>query len=111
MDNIDKIKQIVEGCLQKDRRSQEAFFKMYYGKMMGVCLRYISDRDSAQEVLQDGFIKIFDKLEHFDFRGSIDGWLRRIISNTAIDAIRKAKKNPLKGTFFRPLKNQKNQIS
>ncbi len=94
MDNIDKIKQIVEGCLQKDRRSQEAFFKMYYGKMMGVCLRYISDRDSAQEVLQDGFIKIFDKLEHFDFRGSIDGWLRRIISNTAIDAIRKAKKNP-----------------
>ena len=94
MDNIDKIKQIVEGCLQKDRRSQEAFFKMYYGKMMAVCLRYISDRDSAQEVLQDGFIKIFDKLEHFDFRGSIDGWLRRIISNTAIDAIRKAKKNP-----------------
>ncbi|MCX6192230.1 MAG: RNA polymerase sigma factor [Flavobacteriia bacterium] len=94
MENIDQIKLIVEGCLRKDRRSQEAFFKMFYGKMMSVCLRYISDRDSAQEVLQDGFIKVFDKLEHFDFRGSIDGWLRRIISNTAIDAIRKAKRNP-----------------
>ena len=54
MENIDKIKQIIEGCLRKDRRSQEAFFKLYYGKMMSVCLRYISDRDSAQEVLQDG---------------------------------------------------------
>jgi RNA polymerase sigma factor (sigma-70 family) len=94
LENIDKIKQIIEGCLRNDRRSQEAFFKLYYGKMMSVCLRYISDRDSAQEVLQDGFIKVFEKLEHFDFRGSIEGWLRRIISNTAIDAIRKAKRNP-----------------
>lgn len=94
MENNVDIKQIVEGCLRNDRRSQEAFFKMYYGKLMSVCLRYISDRDSAQEVLQDGFIKVFEKLEHFDFRGSIDGWLRRIISNTAIDAIRKAKRNP-----------------
>lgn len=94
MENNVDIKQIVEGCLRNDRRSQEAFFKMYYGRLMSVCLRYISDRDSAQEVLQDGFIKVFEKLEHFDFRGSIDGWLRRIISNTAIDAIRKAKRNP-----------------
>jgi len=61
---------------------------------MAVCFRYISDRDSAQEVLQDGFIKVFDKLEMFDFRGSIEGWMRRIFSNTAIDAIRKAKRNP-----------------
>lgn len=62
--------------------------------MMSVCLRYVKDRDSAQEVLQDGFIKVFDKLDLFDFRGSIEGWMRRIFSNTAIDAIRKAKRNP-----------------
>jgi RNA polymerase sigma-70 factor (ECF subfamily) len=62
--------------------------------MMSVCLRYIKDRDSAQEVLQDGFIKVFDKLDLFDFRGSIEGWMRRIFSNTAIDAIRRAKRNP-----------------
>ena len=67
---------------------------MYYGKMLSVCMRYIKDRDSAQEVLQDAFIKVFEKLELFDFRGSIEGWLRRIVSNTAIDAIRKAKRNP-----------------
>ena len=62
--------------------------------MFSVCLRYISDRDTAQEVLQEGFIKVFDKLEHFDFKGSFDGWIRRIIANTAIDTIRKNKRSP-----------------
>jgi RNA polymerase sigma-70 factor (ECF subfamily) len=67
---------------------------MFYGKMMAVSMRYIGDRDSAQEVLQVSFLKVFDKLEHFDFSGSLEGWVRRIVSNTAIDHLRKAKKNP-----------------
>ena len=94
MEQQDNLKRIVEGCLKGERRSQERLFTMFYGKMMAVSMRYIGERDSAQEVLQVSFLKVFDKLEHFDFRGSIDGWLRRIISNTAIDAIRKAKRNP-----------------
>ena len=57
-------------------------------------MRYIPDRDSAQEVLQEGFIKIFEKLGAFDYKGSFEGWIRRIIANTAIDAIRKSKKDP-----------------
>ena len=58
-------------------------------------MRYTKDRDSAEEVLQEGFIKIFDKLEVFDYKGSFEGWIRRIMSNTAIDSIRKSKKNPI----------------
>jgi RNA polymerase sigma-70 factor (ECF subfamily) len=58
-------------------------------------MRYTSDRDSAEEVLQEGFIKIFDKLEAFNYKGSFEGWMRRIMSNTAIDSIRKSKKNPM----------------
>ena len=54
----------------------------------------MSDHDSAQEVLQEGFIKVFDKIGIFDFKGSLEGWVRRVIANTAIDAIRKAKRNP-----------------
>jgi len=54
----------------------------------------MSDHDSAQEVLQEGFIKVFDKIGIFDFKGSLEGWIRRVIANTAIDAIRKAKRNP-----------------
>ena len=63
--------------------------------MLGVCMRYSTDRDSAEEVLQEGFIKIFDKLDAFDYKGSFEGWMRRIMANTAIDSIRKKKKNPM----------------
>lgn len=94
MEQHKELIQIVEGCLKGDRRSQERLFKMYYGKMMAVCMRYISERDSAQEVLQISFLKVFDKLEYFDFSGSLEGWIRRIVSNSAIDHLRKAKKNP-----------------
>jgi RNA polymerase sigma-70 factor (ECF subfamily) len=93
--NIEDLKEIVNGCLKGDRRSQETLFKMFYGKMLAVCSRYISDKDTAQEVLQEGFIKVFDKLEVFDFKGSFEGWVRRIIVNTAIDSIRKAKRAPV----------------
>ncbi|PIE86653.1 MAG: RNA polymerase subunit sigma-70, partial [Bacteroidetes bacterium] len=58
-------------------------------------MRYANDRDSAEEVLQEGFIKIFDKLEAFNYKGSFEGWMRRIMANTAIDSIRKSKKDPL----------------
>ena len=95
MENIEKLKEIVEGCLQNNRRSQEALFQMFYGKMLAVCMRYIPDHDTAQEVLQEGFIKVFDKLEVFDFKGSFEGWVRRIVVNTAIDSIRKAKRAPI----------------
>lgn len=94
LENKDHLIKIVEGCLKGERRSQEMLFKQFYGKMLAVCLRYINDRDSAQEVLQEGFIKVFDKLEVFDFKGSLEGWIRRIIANTAIDALRKNKRNP-----------------
>jgi RNA polymerase sigma-70 factor, ECF subfamily len=94
LEQQDNLKQIVEGCLRGERRSQERLFSMFYGKMMAVSMRYIGERDSAQEVLQVSFLKVFDKLEHFDFSGSLEGWIRRIVSNTAIDHIRKAKKDP-----------------
>ncbi len=87
-----ELKLIIEGCVRNERKSQEKLFQLFYGKMMVVCLRYCPDRDTAQEVLQEGFIKIFEKLEHFDYKGSFEGWIRRIIANTAIDSIRKAKK-------------------
>lgn len=89
------LNKVIEGCLRNDRRAQEQLFKLYYGKLIVVALRYISDRDTAEEVLQNGFIKIFEKLDGYDSKGSFDGWVRRIVSNTAIDHIRRTKKDPL----------------
>ena len=94
MENQDHLREIVEGCIRGEQRSQEALFKQFYGKMMVVCMRYMTDRDTAQEVLQEAFLKVFDKLDVFDFKGSLEGWIRRIVANTAIDALRKAKRNP-----------------
>ena len=95
MENKEHLKELISGCVKNDRRSQEELFKLFYGKMLGVCMRYARDRDTAEEMLQEGFIKIFDKLEAFDYKGSFEGWIRRIVSNTAIDNLRKSKKNPL----------------
>lgn len=96
MENREKFREIVEGCIANNRKCQEQLFKLFYGKMLSVCIRYIPDRDSAQEVLQEGFIKVFDKIGAFDDKGSLEGWVRRIVVNTAIDHIRKSKKDPFR---------------
>lgn len=62
---------------------------MFYGKMMGVCLRYANDSNQAKDILQDGFIKVFRNLERYNFDGSFEGWVRRIMVNTAIDYFRR----------------------
>lgn len=88
----EQLRELVEGCVAGRRKYQERFFKAYYGKMLSVCMRYIHDRDSAQEVVQEGFIKVFEKLAIYDFTGSFDGWMRRVFANMAIDVLRKKKR-------------------
>lgn len=90
------LKEIIKGCTKGNRGDQEKLFRLFYGKMLAVCMRYTCDQDSAQEVVQEGFIKIFDKLEEFDFKGSFEGWVRRIMVNASIDATRKLKRSPIR---------------
>lgn len=89
--NPDQLESAVKGCIAGDRRCQEQLFKAFFGKMMAVCMRYTRDRDTAQDMLQDAFIKAFDKVSDYNFSGSFEGWLRRIVVNTAIDHFRKNK--------------------
>ncbi len=96
MENKENLTKLIEGCLLNDRRSQSELFRLYYGKLLSICMRYLPDKDSAQEVLQEGFIKIFEKLEAFDYKGSFEGWIKRIVTNTAIDAIRRSKNDPFR---------------
>ena len=81
----------IEGCLKGDRRSQQAIHKLYYGRMKVVCMRYTRDTDQAQDVLQEGFIKVFQQMEKYSGLGSFEGWVRRIMVNLAIDRFRKLK--------------------
>lgn len=64
-------------------------YERFQAKMLGVCLRYFPNRDDAQDILQDGFIKVFRSIDSFEEKGSLEGWIRRIMVNTALEQIRK----------------------
>ncbi len=82
---------LIRGCIEGDRRMQEELYRRFSPKMYAVCLRYASNADEAQDILQDGFIKVFKKLESFRGEGSFEGWIRRIFVNTAIEHFRRKK--------------------
>lgn len=84
--------EIVAACLRGEASAQRKLYETYAPKMMGLCMRYASSRDEAQDVLQEGFIKVFEKLGQFEGKGALGGWIRMIIINTALINIRKNQK-------------------
>ncbi|MDR6803066.1 RNA polymerase sigma-70 factor (ECF subfamily) [Dyadobacter sp. BE34] len=82
------LQELLDGCLQKNRRSQELLYKQFYGYAMSICLRYTRSREEAKEILNDGFLKVFTKLESFDASRPFKTWLSRIMINTALDHYR-----------------------
>jgi len=84
---------LINGCLAGDRRSQKDLYDKFSGKMYAVCMRYMGNADDAQDILQDGFIKVYKNLDKFRGEGSFEGWMRRIMANTAIEQLRRKKLN------------------
>jgi RNA polymerase sigma factor (sigma-70 family) len=80
---------LIRECIAGDRKAQYDLYNKFSGKMYFVCLRYAANADEAQDILQDGFVKIFKNLEKFRGEGSFEGWVRRIFVNTAIEQLRK----------------------
>ncbi|MEM6272753.1 MAG: RNA polymerase sigma factor [Bacteroidota bacterium] len=80
---------LAESCAKGRSASQEELYNRYRRKMFGVCLRYTGDRDTAEDVLQDGFIKVFKSIGSYSGKGSLEGWVRRIMVNTALEYHRK----------------------
>jgi RNA polymerase sigma-70 factor (ECF subfamily) len=84
--------ELIQGCRDNDRKYQELLYRKYAKKMYGICMSYAKDRSMAQEILQDGFVKVFKKIDTFKEQGSLEGWIRRIITNTALDYLRQKSK-------------------
>ena len=82
---------LIRGCRENNRKIQEMLYRRYAKAMYNLCLIYESDRDNAKDILQEAFIKIFRNFNNFDGKGSLQGWMKRIITNTAIDHYRKNK--------------------
>jgi RNA polymerase sigma-70 factor (ECF subfamily) len=75
---------LIQGCLSENRQCQAEIFQRYAGKMLTVCLRFARHRMEAEDMLQDAFIRIFDNISQYQHKGSFEGWMRRIVINTAL---------------------------
>lgn len=90
---------LIRGCINNDRRMQEELYSRFAPKMYAVCLRYAGNAEEAEDILQEGFIKIFKKLAGFRSEGSFEGWIRRIFVNTSIEHFRRK-------TYLQPISEQ-----
>jgi len=80
---------IIEGCILGNPRMQRILYEKFSAKMYALCIRYADNVDDAQDILQDGFVKVFGNIGKFKGSGSFEGWIRRIMVNTAIEHFRK----------------------
>ena len=83
---------IIAGCLHNDAASQRELFNRYSPKMLSVCYRFAQNREDAEDMLQEGFIKVFTQMHTFQNKGSFEGWVRRIVVHTSINFLKKYKK-------------------
>jgi len=96
---------LLEGCKQNNRSSQQAIYTLLTGYAMGICLRYAGNQQEAEELLQEGFMKLFRNVEkfeinrHADVLTSLKGWFKRILINTCIDQFRKNRHNTMTYTI------------
>lgn len=79
---------LVKACLAKDSKAQYQLYQYLAPKMLGVCMRYAKDQSEAEDFMQEGFIRMFMKLEQYKFDGVFEGWVRRIMVNTSLEILR-----------------------
>ena len=77
-------KQIIDGCCRKDKKAQKALFDRFAKVLLGICMRYAGRRDEAEDILQDGFVKIYGNIRDYAGTGSFINWMNKIMINTAI---------------------------
>lgn len=89
--NITDESALVEQCRMQSRSAQKSLYEIYSGRMLTICLRYLKNEDDAMEVLNNAFLKIFSKITQYKSEGSLEGWIKRIVINSAIDFVRGSK--------------------
>ena len=101
-----KLKLIIDGCINQNHRSQKELYDYFHDRMLYICLKYTRNTDTAKDVLQDGFIKVFKYIDTFrnnpienKLEALLYSWLKKIMFNTSIDRIRREKSNPIKLSF------------
>ncbi|MBB3969637.1 RNA polymerase sigma-70 factor (ECF subfamily) [Mucilaginibacter phyllosphaerae] len=89
MESKPHINELIERCKAGQRKAQELLYKQFAAKMLGVCMRYATDKMEAEDMLQNGFIKVFQKIADYRGEGSFEGWVRRIMVHSSIEYYRR----------------------
>ena len=107
---MEKLEQLIQGCLKGDRQCQNGLYDFFASKMFIICLRYAKNREEAEEVLQEVFLKVFDHIHQFKFAGSFEGWMRKIMVNCALQKYRnKTNLHPVISIEVAPIENMGNE--
>lgn len=83
------LNKLIKRCADNDRKAQKEIYQLFAGKLFSICLKYSKNKQEAQDNFQDGFVTIFDKIEQFKYKGSFEGWLKRVMLNTILLKYRK----------------------
>ena len=83
-----ELQELIQGCARNERAAQEKMYRLFYGRMMAVVRRYIDHAEQAEEVLNNGFLRAFQKVEQYTFQGSFEGWLRKIVFHAVSDYVK-----------------------
>lgn len=84
-----RLDDLIKQCANNDRKAQKEIYQLFAGKLFSICLKYSKNKQEAQDNFQDGFIVIFEKIGQFNFKGSFEGWLKRVMINTVLLKYRK----------------------
>lgn len=83
------MEEMINGCISNSRKHQEYLYLLYFDKMYAMCLRHSGDKETAMSIVNDGFLKVFKNIEKYSFKGSFEGWIRKIIFNAIRDHYRR----------------------
>lgn len=98
---------IIAGCSRNDRGAQRRLYDAFAGRMMAVCLRYVKSRMEAEDVLQEAFVKVFEKIDTFRFESPLEGWVKKIVVNTALNYLRSQRQ----WSYIAPLESAENSVA
>jgi RNA polymerase sigma-70 factor, ECF subfamily len=96
-------KELIDGCKKYNRVAQKVLYTKYCAKMYAICMRYLKNKEEAEDLLQDGFIKVFININKYSSTGSLEGWIRRVIVNVVLNHLLKKKRYKLES-----IENHKN---
>ena len=85
-------RELVEGCVRNERYFQELLYRKFFDTMIRMCIRYTEDRDIAMEIVNNGFLRVFKKLDTFSFKGSLEGWIRKLVYHSLSEYYKKHSK-------------------